>query len=184
MKTDGLEFGGTGMIKSLTSNSSITLITANSSNGASGNITLTTGNVTHDNDAAGTIAFNGGNATGNFGSGGDVNLTGGLGSANGTGGTLRLTAGGVNAISGGGGSIFIKPGEGGAGNLGGFTDLQDWAGNDSIVIRNDGINTLIGFYGNAAVAQQGIIGSKGGNVALANLITALSNLGLIWDSTT
>lgn len=34
------------------------------------------------------------------------------------------------------------------------------------------------------VGQQTITGSKGANVALASLITALANLGLIVDSTT
>jgi hypothetical protein len=43
---------------------------------------------------------------------------------------------------------------------------------------------LLGFYGASAVAKQTVTGSKGGNAALASLITALANLGLITDSTT
>lgn len=41
----------------------------------------------------------------------------------------------------------------------------------------------IGFFGNTPVTRPGIGGSRGGNVALANLLTALQNLGLIFDST-
>lgn len=42
----------------------------------------------------------------------------------------------------------------------------------------------IGFHGASPVAKQTVTGSKGGNAALANLLTALANLGLITDSTT
>jgi len=43
---------------------------------------------------------------------------------------------------------------------------------------------VLGFHGTAAVAKPTISGAKGGNVALTNLITALSNYGLITDTTT
>ena len=42
----------------------------------------------------------------------------------------------------------------------------------------------LGFYNVAAVARQTVTGSRGGNAALASLLTALANLGLIIDSTT
>lgn len=42
----------------------------------------------------------------------------------------------------------------------------------------------LGFYGHTAAAQQNVTGAKGGNVALANLLTALATLGLITDGTT
>lgn len=42
----------------------------------------------------------------------------------------------------------------------------------------------MGFYGAAPVVQQNIAGSKGGNAALGNLLTALAVQGLITDSTT
>lgn len=42
----------------------------------------------------------------------------------------------------------------------------------------------IGFYNTAPVAKPTVTGSKGGNAALASLITALANLGLIVDNTT
>lgn len=42
----------------------------------------------------------------------------------------------------------------------------------------------LGFHGSAPVAKQTVTGSRGGNAALASLITALANLGLITDNTT
>ena len=42
----------------------------------------------------------------------------------------------------------------------------------------------IGFYSTAGAAQQTVTGSRGGNAALADLLTKLANLGLIVDSTT
>lgn len=42
----------------------------------------------------------------------------------------------------------------------------------------------MGFYGTAPIVKPTITGSKGGNAALASLLTQLSNLGLITDSTT
>jgi hypothetical protein len=49
-------------------------------------------------------------------------------------------------------------------------------------LNHDG--TTVGFYGTAPVSKPTITGSKGGNVALASLITALVSLGLIIDNTT
>lgn len=40
----------------------------------------------------------------------------------------------------------------------------------------------LGFFGTAPAAQQDITGSRGGNAALASLLTGLANLGLITDS--
>jgi hypothetical protein len=42
----------------------------------------------------------------------------------------------------------------------------------------------LGFYQGAGSTKQTVSGAKGGNVALANLMTALANLGLLTDSTT
>jgi hypothetical protein len=46
------------------------------------------------------------------------------------------------------------------------------------------IGNALGFYSAATVAQQTVTGSRGGNAALANLLTALNTLGLIVNSTT
>ncbi|MFH1761844.1 MAG: hypothetical protein ABIA63_12165 [bacterium] len=42
----------------------------------------------------------------------------------------------------------------------------------------------IGFFGTSPAAHQTVTGSKGGNAALASLLTALANYGLITDSST
>lgn len=45
-------------------------------------------------------------------------------------------------------------------------------------------DAALGFFGASPVAKPTVSGSRGGNVALANLLTALANLGLITNSTT
>ena len=45
-----------------------------------------------------------------------------------------------------------------------------------------GASNQIGFYGTTKVAKQTVTGSRGSNAALASLLTALSNIGLITDS--
>lgn len=45
-------------------------------------------------------------------------------------------------------------------------------------------NASIGFYGTSPVAKPAVTGSRGGNAALASLLTQLAALGLITDSTT
>jgi hypothetical protein len=42
----------------------------------------------------------------------------------------------------------------------------------------------LGFLGTGGVTKQTITGSRGGNAALASLLTALASHGLITDSTT
>jgi hypothetical protein len=44
-------------------------------------------------------------------------------------------------------------------------------------------SATIGFFGAAGVSKPTVTGSRGGNAALASLLTALANLGLITDST-
>jgi hypothetical protein len=45
----------------------------------------------------------------------------------------------------------------------------------------DGTANQIGFYGTAPAAKQTVTGSRGGNAALASLITALATYGLVTD---
>lgn len=56
------------------------------------------------------------------------------------------------------------------------------AGNTLIkgTLDHDGSN--VGFYGTSPISKPTVSGSRGGNAALASLITALANLGLITDS--
>ena len=46
------------------------------------------------------------------------------------------------------------------------------------------LSTQLGFYGASTITKPAVTGSRGGNAALASLITALANLGLVTDSTT
>ncbi|MGW7786047.1 hypothetical protein [Streptomyces tricolor] len=48
----------------------------------------------------------------------------------------------------------------------------------------DGAGNKLGFHGAAPIAKQTVSGSRGGNAALASLLTALANLGLITDGST
>lgn len=50
-----------------------------------------------------------------------------------------------------------------------------------MTFKNDG---GVGFFGSGGTTRPTITGSRGGNAALTNLLTALSNMGLITDSTT
>jgi hypothetical protein len=53
----------------------------------------------------------------------------------------------------------------------------------AITARRDTVLRL-GFFGAPVTAKPTVTGSRGGNAALASLLTALANLGLITDSTT
>lgn len=48
----------------------------------------------------------------------------------------------------------------------------------------DGATNTIGFFGTAAAAKQAVAGSRGGNAALASLLTALATYGIITDGST
>jgi hypothetical protein len=61
-------------------------------------------------------------------------------------------------------------------------DGTNWITTDIVTI--DDVNEKLGFYGITPEIQQTIYGSRGGNVALANLLNALHVLGLITDATT
>jgi hypothetical protein len=62
----------------------------------------------------------------------------------------------------------------------GLTHCQGSLGVDGSA-RFDG---AVGFYTNTPVSRINVVGSRGGNAALANLLTALNSLGLITNSTT
>lgn len=62
---------------------------------------------------------------------------------------------------------------------------DDYGGaREGIRVEADGSAARIGFLGASAVARPAVTGSRGGNAALASLLTALANLGLITDSST
>ena len=62
--------------------------------------------------------------------------------------------------------------------------VYDTAARESMRGEASGSAAAIGFLGAAAVTRPNVTGSRGGNAALASLLTALGNLGLITDSTT
>lgn len=70
----------------------------------------------------------------------------------------------------------------------GCTVTLTWSTNSRLTLQSGGLPTLIGgnvgFNNTAPIAKPSITGSRGGNAALASLITALANYGLVTDSTT
>lgn len=66
-------------------------------------------------------------------------------------------------------------------------NFRRWNKQDSVTDQFSpitGASQQIGFFGTNKIAKPTVTGSKGGNAALTSLMTALSNLGLIKDSTT
>lgn len=119
------------------------------------------------------------------GQGGDIFLYGGQPGASGNGGWIYLAAAGGIGL---GGSIDIAAGSASAGNTGGDVILRvDDSGGITIGTVKLATSTTqkLRFYGTAAgTAQQTVTGSRGGNAALADLLTKLATLGLIVDGTT
>jgi len=64
--------------------------------------------------------------------------------------------------------------------------LGDSTSGDVIVLSSGGTKILgnIGFYNTTPIAKQTVTGSRGGNAALASLLTALASHGLITNSST
>ena len=158
-----------------------------------------------------TLGVGGAASSGAGGEGGDFLVVAGAGGAGtaglgaGPGGDITLTAGAAGADNGGGGQVggFIRLtcGAGTGGQVGGSLELWGAAlgtidlgnfsaqiiniGNGSATTTNIGVGTsaAIGFFGATAVARPTVTGSRGGNAALADLLTDLASLGLITDST-
>jgi hypothetical protein len=55
---------------------------------------------------------------------------------------------------------------------------------EQIKFTTTGPVSEIGFFGTTPVAKPTVTGSRGGNAALASLLTQLAAMGLIVDSTT
>jgi hypothetical protein len=60
--------------------------------------------------------------------------------------------------------------------------VYDTAAREAIRMEGTGTAAAIGFLGAAAIARPTVTGSRGGNAALASLLTQLASLGLITDS--
>lgn len=60
----------------------------------------------------------------------------------------------------------------------------DTAAREGVRVEASGSAPMVGFYGGGAVVKQTVSGSRGGNAALASLLTALASMNLITDNTT
>lgn len=63
-------------------------------------------------------------------------------------------------------------------------EVWDTAAREALRMEADGSAARLGFFGAAAAAKPTVTGSRGGNAALASMLTALAGLGLLTDSTT
>lgn len=89
-------------------------------------------------------------------------------------GTERFVQGSAAALTAGSPEDFVN-------FLFGTGQQQFWCQN----VKNLSLGpAAIGFYGTSPQTKQTITGSRGGNAALASLLTALAALGLITDNTT
>lgn len=108
---------------------------------------------------------------------------------------LALNSNGFTALSGIDGTFLLDrtlSGPAGSGGIliaAGFASVnnnQTTPGNIVIDANNAVLieSSTLGFFGGTGVAKPTVTGSKGGNAALASLMSALSTLGLVTDSTT
>lgn len=122
-------------------------------------------------------------------------LTAQGGDSNANGGNLILEGGDTSNAGGVGGTTYLRAGRGPAVANYGQTLLQHADYNVAIRVQSGGTthtgsqainidNAGLAFFNGTTVTQPTIVGAKGGNVALTNLLTALANMGLIIDNTT
>ncbi|MDX3637679.1 hypothetical protein PV728_47415 [Streptomyces europaeiscabiei] len=116
-----------------------------------------TGTVTNNVGAAGTTAFGGGVTGDTFD-------------------RWRVLAGGT---------FEVGPGNAARDTNWRRSAANEWTTDDSVIVslmlRH--LGTTLGFYGATATTKPSVTGSRGGNAALASLLTALATLGLITDGT-
>lgn len=82
--------------------------------------------------------------------------------------------------------IEIGPGTGARDTNWRRSAANEWTTDDAVIVslmlRH--LGTTLGFYGATAITKPAVTGSRGGNAALASLLTALANLGLITNNST
>ncbi len=178
--------------------------TGGNSNGAGGSVSVQGGSGGATNGVGGVLNLNGGDGAGS-GAGGATTIRGGQAGATGVGGLLSLIGGAGGSTSGNAGSVEVRggvpvDGDGGYVALigangvgtnrdGGSVSLEPGAatgsGTAGTVRLCTATTQLLAFYSSGTgTAQQTVTGSRGGNAALASLLTALATLGLIVDNTT
>lgn len=121
--------------------------------------------------AVGGIVFSGGDSSGVGNAGGEIQINGGDN---------------PNATEGYGGSVIIQAGLGGGAGVNGEVSLGVQGLGTGVAVTTAALGGAIavGFFGQAPAAKPTITGSRGGNAALASLLTALATLGLITNNTT
>jgi hypothetical protein len=105
------------------------------------------------------------------------------------GGLINIKAGdNLNTVEGYAGEVYITAGRGNdaAGAI--YLSSRQFSGGN-IVILTAGLtapsgDAALGFFGGNPVGRPVVTGSRGGNAALASLLTALAALGLVTNSTT
>jgi hypothetical protein len=105
------------------------------------------------------------------------------------GGIISITAGdNLNTVEGYAGEVYITAGRGNdaAGAI--YLSSRQFSGGQ-IAILTAGLTApsgaaALGFFGESPVGRPVVTGSRGGNAALASLLTALAALGLVTNSTT
>jgi hypothetical protein len=84
------------------------------------------------------------------------------------------------------GLLEVGPGSAGRDTNWRRSAANEWTTDDAVIVslalRH--LGTTLGFYGATATTKPAVTGSRGGNAALASLLTGLATLGLITDSTT
>jgi hypothetical protein len=103
----------------------------------------------------------------------------------GAGQTMTIAGQDQTAANGNGGHVNVRGGGGNGTGIGGFGYLN--VGTATPALANSRFtwnDTGIGFFTQTPVAKQALAGSKGGNVALASVCTALAAIGLFTDGTT
>lgn len=98
------------------------------------------------------------------------------------GGDVGIQAG-ASTVGSPGGTAFVQPG---ANPLSpgerGVAEMRDVFG--AAVVATGGANNGLGFFGTVPSGQLTVVGSRGGNAALASLLTQLAIYGLIIDGST
>lgn len=111
----------------------------------------------------------------------------GLNSEVSSGGSIELAAGTTTStdISTAGGSVSLLAGLAASPERNGVVSLLNADGESIIQAGNDSSsNPALCFFDSLLVEKQSVTGSRGGNAALASLLTALANYGLIINNTT
>lgn len=160
----------------------VSIIGGFTASGTGGGVNLTGG----DGDTGGDITIHGGDAE--TINGGNVNMNAGASAGSGSPGSVTITGGGIGVGASGtvGGDVLIVAGPtGGGGKTPGNIIMKTGDGTSIMTLTANGsLAAKIGVFSKTGtpVVQPTVSGSRGGNVALASLLTALAALGWIIDS--